>query len=165
MRGKAFITVFSCSSKLNYVFSPLLNPFLKERCSADISRVRIQLLSCHDLIFLRGTSCFLTSLPLYRPKSVGQSQHLLSLDNLRAVDGCPLYNERLLPSGLIGQKRLPTMTIIHVMAVLALTEELVIDLDYFLLLFETFECFFFVAVGKTSQPVHMLVVLLMSDYL
>lgn len=77
--------------------------FKKQCCGADVSTVRIQLLNCHDLIFLRGTSCFLTSLPFYRPKSVGQSQRLLSLDNRRAVDGRPLYNERLLPSRLIGR--------------------------------------------------------------
>lgn len=49
------------------------NPVFTECCSVDISRLRIQLLSCHDLIFLWGTSCFLTPLPFYRPKSVGQS--------------------------------------------------------------------------------------------
>lgn len=44
------------------VFLTLQDPVFKECCSSDIFRVRIQLLSCHDLIFLRGTSCFLTFL-------------------------------------------------------------------------------------------------------
>lgn len=50
------------------------------------------------------------------------------LDKLQAVDGCPLYNEKLQPSGLIGRRRRPTMMIIHVMTVAAETAELVIIL-------------------------------------
>lgn len=52
---------------------PVKGLFYNQFFRGDASRVRIQLLGSHGLIFLRGTSCFLTPLPPYRPRCVGQS--------------------------------------------------------------------------------------------
>lgn len=64
---KKSIYSFICSSK------PVKGLFYNQFFRGDASRVRIQLLGSHGLIFLRGTSCFLTPLPPYRPRCVGQS--------------------------------------------------------------------------------------------